>query len=131
MSEVWKDVVGYEGYYQVSNLGRIKSLNRYVKAKNNSKKLMKSKVLKPVKNDRGYLMVVLSKNAKKRKIFVHRLVAEAFIPNPSNYPQVNHIKEMEKDNNNVINLEWCTCSYNCKYGTRGKRIWEKRRTKNA
>lgn len=117
------------GLYQVSNKGQIKSIDRYVNAKNKSYKLMKSKILKQIKNDRGYTMVDLSKNARRRKIFVHRLVAEAFIPNPNNYNQINHINEFEKDNNCVENLEWCSCKYNCNYGTRNQRIKEKKYVK--
>ena len=69
------------------------------------------------------------KNGKERRWFIHRLVAEAFIPNPENKPQVNHKKEFEKANNNVNNLEWCDCKYNCNYGTRTKRILETKRIK--
>lgn len=118
--EIWKDIKGYEGIYQVSNLGRVKSLPRFHKTKNGY--YSKVKILTPIKNDRGYLLVGLSKEWKKQKIFVHRLVAEAFIPNPNNLPQVNHINEFEKDNNCVENLEWCSCKYNCNYGTRNSRI---------
>ena len=120
--EIWKDIKGYEGLYQVSNLGRVKSLPKYHKTK--SGYFSKERIIKTIRNDRGYLMVGLSKDWKKKKVFVHRLVAEAFIPNPNNYTQINHINEQEKDNNNVDNLEWCTCKYNCNYGTRNKRIRE-------
>ena len=124
--EIWKDIEGYEGLYQVSNFGRIKSLPRYHKTK--SSYCSKERILKTIHNDRGYEMVGLSKNWKKKKIFVHRLVAETFIENPNNYKQVNHINEMEKDNNTVENLEWCNCKYNCNYGTRNERI---RRSKSV
>lgn len=123
--EEWRDIKGYEGLYQVSNLGRVKSLSKYHKTK--SGYFSKERILKQIYNDRGYKLVGLSKEWKKEKIFVHRLVAEAFISNPNNYLQVNHINEFEKDNNRVENLEWCDAKYNCNYGTRNKRIKEKNR----
>ena len=121
--EIWKDIKGYEGLYQVSNFGRVKSLTKYHKTKKGY--FSKERILKLIRNERGYLLVGLCKNWKKQKVFVHRLVAETFIPNPNNLPQVNHINEFEKDNNSIDNLEWCTCKYNCNYGTRNKRIKEK------
>lgn len=112
------------GLYEVSNIGNVRSIDRYVKAKGNNKKFMKGKMLKKIYNHRGYDMVDLSKNANRRKIFVHRLVAEAFIENTKNFSQVNHINEDKKDNK-VENLEWCNNKYNCNYGTRNKRVGEK------
>lgn len=106
--EIWRDVIGYEGLYQVSNYGRVKSLN-YHGGK-------KEKVLKPGKDRCGYLYVVLCKEGSHKKYKVHRLVAQAFIPNPNNYPCVNH-KDENKTNNCVDNLEWCTYKYNTNYGT--------------
>ena len=105
--EIWKDIKGYEGLYQVSNLGRVKSLPR----KNHPKEEFRN--LSP--DSKGYLRVNLFKNNKGKTHKVHRLVAEAFIPNPNNYPQVNH-KDENKANNNVDNLEWCTNKYNVNYG---------------
>jgi len=101
--EIWKDIVGYEGMYQVSNLGRVKSLNYNRTGKEN--------ILSTSKN-KGYFNVVLSKKGfKPFTVRTHRLVAEAFIPNPQNKPQVNHI-DGNKLNNNIENLEWNTASEN-------------------
>lgn len=113
--EEWRDIEGYEGLYQVSNEGRVKSLN-YNKTK-------KEKILKPTSN-RGYLMVNLHNEGRKKYCQIHRLVANAFIENPNNLPQVNH-KDEDKTNNHVENLEWCDSSYNCNYGTRNQKISEK------
>ena len=110
--EEWRDIKGYEGAYQVSSYGRIRSF------KNN-----KVKVLKAQHHYKGYLFVTLLKNGISKKYKVHRLVAQAFIPNPNNYPQVNH-KDEVKDNNVVENLEWCTASYNNTYNNKAKKIGE-------
>lgn len=122
--EIWKDVVGYEGYYQVSNLGRVKSVDRIVIIKKNFcefEKLRKSKLLKPIKSNTGYMRVGLHKNGIYIKKSVHRLVCESFIENKNNHPIINH-KDENKENNNVNNLEWCTYSYNRNYGTATKKI---------
>ena len=117
--EIWKPIKGYEGLYEVSNLGRVKSLERICKGGHNSIRVVKEKILKQCYcgRDRDYLNVKLCKNSKSKTIQVHRLVATTFIPNPLNLPQVNHKKEFEKWNNSVDNLEWCTAKYNCNYGT--------------
>lgn len=120
MSEVWKDIKGYEGDYMVSNWGNVKRLEGL----DSLGHLRKERILKPLKNDKGYLRVQLSKNGKKRIYFVHRLVAQAFIPNPDNLPCINH-KDECKSNNNVDNLEWCDVKYNNTYGTRIKQMAEK------
>lgn len=123
MNEIWKDIPNFEGYYQASNLGRIKSVTRKAKVKilNNDYRTVKGQLLSPAKTRDGYLKVSLSKNHKRYYFKVHRLVAITFIPNPNNYPCVNHIDE-NKLNNKIDNLEWCTIKYNCNYGTRNKRI---------
>lgn len=117
MKEEWKDIPGYEGLYQVSSYGKVKSNPRNGTIKN--KRILK------VYNDRyGYLYCVLSKKNKKKKYKVHRLVAKVFIPNLDNLPQVNH-KDENKLNNCVDNLEWCTPKYNLHYGNRISKLRKK------
>lgn len=106
MTEIWKQIKGYEGKYEVSNYGKVRSLNF-----NNIKH--KIKLLKPLDNGRGYLQIRISGKWYK----IHRLVAEAFIPNPCNYSEINH-KDENKLNNRVNNLEWCSRKYNINYGSR-------------
>ena len=122
IKEQWKDIAGYEGLYQVSNLGNIKSLNR-ISIKEGRDYRVKEKVLKTFLCSSGYPTVVLSVNGKKETLMVHRLVALHFIPNPNNYEQINH-KDENRQNNNVDNLEWCTQHYNLNYGNRRKKISE-------
>ena len=97
--EEFRDVPGYEGTYEVSNLGRVRR---------------NGKILRPRKDNWGYLQLDLYKNGIKRRFLVHRLVAQAFLPNPNKYPQVNH-RDENKSNNTVDNLEWCTSQYNINY----------------
>ena len=123
MIEEWRPIEGYEGLYEISSYGRVRSLDKYVKSKSESYRLHKGKVLSPEKNTRGYLSVVLSYNGKHKTITVHRLVAQAFLPNPDNLPEINH-KDEDKTNNNVTNLEWCDHKYNVNYGTRNIRAKE-------
>lgn len=115
VKEVWKPIKGFEGLYEISNLGRVKSLPKYTDSKGYPQ-LRKEKFLKPGKTGkkRNYLAVVLN-NGKSYK--VHRLVAEAFIPNPNNLPLVNH-KDENPANNRVDNLEWCTNKYNSQYSAK-------------
>ena len=115
--EKWKDIKGYEGYYQISNLGRIKSLPRDV----GSNRCKKETIMKTSIDKDGYEHLVLCKDGKQKHFRVNRLVAQAFIPNPNNYPVVNH-KDENKTNNDVKNLEWCTNEYNHNYGTRNERV---------
>ena len=106
MKEIWKDIEGYEGLYQISNYGVVKSLKKYA-----GKSLRKEKILKTYKDKDGYIKVILCKNSKTRFLSIHRLLAEVFIPNPDNLPQINH-KDENPLNNKVDNLEWCTQQHN-------------------
>ena len=124
--EVWKDIKGYEGLYQVSNLGRVKSVARNIYRNNKGtfcNHFYKEKIF-DVDSLEPYPRVTLSKDNKSKHFSIHRLVANAFIPNPNNLPCVNH-KDEDKTNNNVNNLEWCTHKYNSNYGSRNDRIIEK------
>lgn len=116
MEEIWIDVKDFIGLYQVSNFGRVRSFDRI----DSLGRLRKGTILKPLKYKNGYLFVILFNNSERKQITVHRLVAEAFIPNPDNLDEINH-KDEDKTNNRVENLEWCTHLYNCNYGTRNKR----------
>ena len=110
MKEIWKDIKEYEGLYEVSNSGRVKSI-----------RFGKERILKLGTDRYGYLYVILAKNNKQKTFRIHRLVAEAFIPNPDNLPMINH-RDENKSNNNVENLEWCDNKYNSNFGTRNERI---------
>ena len=112
--EHWKEIAGYEGLYEVSDQGRVKSLN-----------FGKERILKPRKNTVGYLGVGLRKDGQRKFLLVHRLVAESFIPNPNNLETVNH-KDEVKTNNVADNLEWMSLKDNLNYGTHNKRSAEKR-----
>ena len=108
MEEIWKDIAGYEGLYQISNKGRVKSLNRLVKDTTRDRvQKIKGRILKYCDNGKGYKLVYLNKNRKRKNYYVHRLVAETFIPNPRQLPEVNH-KDLNKANNKISNLEWIT-----------------------
>ena len=109
--EVWKDIIGYEGLYQVSNLGNVKSLDRIVNKPNGVSYMRKGKICKQSKSNLGYMTIGFTVNNNKVNKYVHRLVAEAFITNVNDYPQVNHI-DCDKTNNKINNLEWCTNSEN-------------------
>ena len=112
MGEFWKPIYGYEGLYEVSNFGRVKSV-----------KFKKSRLKTLYKNEKGYLYTYLYKNGVREKLRIHRLVALAFIPNPENKPTVNHIDE-DKSNNKVSNLEWATYKEQMQAGTVKQRISE-------
>ena len=113
MTEIWCPINGYGGLYEVSDQGRVKSIG-----------YGKERILRPGRNGRGYLKVGLHRNGECKWYDMHRLVAQAFIPNPQNLPEVNH-KDENKTNNSVQNLEWCDSKYNNNYGTRNQRMAEK------
>lgn len=116
MSEIWKDVPNYQGLYQVSNYGNVRSLDHY-----SNNHFYKGRVLKPSADRDGYLHVRLCKNGHVKVFRVHRIVANVFLPNHDKKLQVNHLNENKKDDE-VTNLEWCTAKQNSNYGTRNKRI---------
>lgn len=126
--EEWRVIKDFPNY-MVSSLGRVKSLDRYVKHNCGGLKLCKGKIMKPSTGHNGYLRVTLSKNGKTKTFLIHRLVAEAFLQNPNNLPFINHKNEIKSDNfvgtpeNNFTdgNLEWITHKQNINYGTRNKR----------
>ena len=110
MDEIWRDIDGYEGLYQISNKGRVKRLLG-----------PSERILRPVLNRSGYYYIMLYNDSVKKAFRLHRLVAQAFIPNLYNKPQVNHLDENKK-NNCVDNLEWATAKENSNYGSRNERI---------
>lgn len=117
-----KPVVGYEGYYEVDMYGNVYSVARTVQVNNNGRiydKPVKSRKMTASKHSQGYRTVSLTKNGKTELLYIHRIVAEAYISNPQNLPYINH-KDEDKTNNFVGNLEWCTASYNNTYN--GKNI---------
>lgn len=124
MEEIWKEIDGYPNY-MVSNLGNVKSLERVIMKSNGKRQTIKETIRKGVKDKDGYLIVTLYNEYHNMKnIKVHRLVAQAFIPNPNNLPEVNH-KDEDKTNNNVDNLEFCTTRFNLTYGNRLKKVIKK------
>ena len=120
MHEEWRDVIGYEGRYKVSSLGRVKSIARVRRGKHGAPTPLPETIMKLSHDKSGYLKVVLRDGSTSSNHSVHQLVARAFIPNPNNYAQINHIDE-DKENNCVSNLEWCDAKYNTNHGTRTAR----------
>lgn len=120
--EIWKDVPEFEGYYQVSNMGRVRSVPHQDKYGRKHG----GKLLRPINAGNGYYRVHLSKNDKRSLVFVHRLVAFLFVPNPQKHTIINH-KDENPFNNRADNLEWCTQSYNINYGLRNRKSGEKHR----
>ena len=116
MIEEWRDIKGYEGWYQVSNTGRVRSLDRVVVSKSGVKRFFPGQEIVPCNAGKVYRNVPLSKDGSHRTPRLCRLVAEAFIPNPYGYSQVNH-KDEDKTNDRADNLEWCSPKYNTNYGT--------------
>lgn len=118
--EEWKDIEGYPNY-MVSNLGRVKSLERNIVRGRGGLYKIEEKILKSVKNTWGYLFVNLYNEGKIKKYLIHRIVAQAFLPNHDNLQQINHRNE-DKTDNRVENLEWCDSKYNINYGTHNKKM---------
>jgi len=114
MKEIYKTIEGYEGYYQISNFGNIKSLQRLIKRNNGTDMILVEKVLKSNSNGVGYQIINLRKEGKRKSYLIHRLVAEEFLNNPEGLSQVNHI-DKDSTNNRLDNLEWCTAKYNIKH----------------
>lgn len=112
--EIWKDIKGYEGLYQVSNLGRVRGVEKLVRSKHSSIKTVKARLLNSSSYKSGYKYVTLSSGGFRRKHKIHRLVATAFIPNTQNKREVNHLNGIKSDNRRD-NLEWCTSSENQKH----------------
>lgn len=124
MTEEWKPVVGYEGYYEVSNIGNVRTVERMISDTRCCRYVRPSVVMRPFVDRKGRLRFILTKDKCRKISSAHRLVAMAFIPNPDNLPEVNHKDENPK-NNRVENLEWCTSEYNRLYGTHIERISQK------
>lgn len=123
--EIWRDVVGFENLYKVSNFGNVISIEREVPNGPCTTRIVPSTTLSKLDNGKGYITVTLSKGCTPKKYYIHRLVATAFLPNPNSFKEINH-KDENKSNNHLSNLEWCTSSYNKRYGTCIKRLIETR-----
>jgi hypothetical protein len=115
LEEIWKDIEGYDGYYQISRLGRIKRVDAMINGKGGVRRIRKGRILVQSIKSNGYYMVQLSVYSKEKLHTVHRLLALAFIPNPEKHPLVNHING-DRTDNRLENLEWCTHSHNITEG---------------
>ena len=124
--EIWRDIKGFEGLYQVSNLGRVRTVSHKVLMTDGRVYTVNEKILTGDKSNNGYLAVHLWYKGKSKHLYIHRLVAETFIPNPNNLPCINH-KDEDKTKNCVDNLEWCSYEYNANYGTRTQRIADRQK----
>lgn len=127
--EEWKSITDWE-FYEVSNYGRVRSIDKVVKSKSGSTALKKGKLRTLTLDKDGYYGILLYDGKRKKRFLIHRLVAQAFLPNPLGLPQINH-KDEVKTNNSVENLEWCDCSYNINYGTRNERVGKKLKDSNS
>jgi len=114
MNEHWRSIAGFEGFYEVSNLGRVRSLTHKARGKSNSEVTHEGQLLNPTLNSDGYHVLTLSRDGKTIQRKVHRVVAQAFHPNPMGFPCVNHI-DFNKINNQSVNLEWCTNAHNMRH----------------
>lgn len=126
VNETWRDIPGYEGLYQVSSRGCVRSISRMIKTRdrwgNDRLSHLQERIISPNRNCKhGYLSICLYKDGTQKRVHIHRLVAIAFIPNPYGLPQINHKDEI-RSNNNVENLEWCSAAYNNKYGSARQRM---------
>lgn len=119
--EIWRDIQGFEGFYQVSNMGRVRSRDRLIVYSNGRHRHFKGQLIRPVKTNSGYWQIRMKKNERVTHEYVHRLVAKAFIPNPKGLPEINH-KDENRLNNQVANLEWTDRLGNINYGNRSKKF---------
>lgn len=119
--EIWKDIQGYEGYYQVSSMGRVRSCDREIVFSDGRHRFYKGKIIRPVKTNSGYWQTRMKINEHVKRDYVHRLVAKAFIPNPQRLPEINH-KDENRLNNRADNLEWVEHITNLNYGNRAKKF---------
>lgn len=126
MKEIWKDIKGYEGYYQISNLGRVKGLKRKVNSSNGEREI-KETILNFTDNGNGYKIIGLCRYDKRINFYIHRLVADAFVDNPYNEKEINHI-DYDKSNNRVDNLQWCNRKENIMHSLKNRPMFSNTKT---